>query len=361
MKYKILLLALVFLALSGYSFAKPLADSVGVKNNDGKKMVLFKVKENDTYFSIGRRYNIQPKVLMKFNHSKKETLTIGAIIKVPTDIPYKKSKTKAAKEKAEAPKKESKKEKKARLAREAKEERAAKKHKHSLAQQNETPVDQAPERVVKQPVQPAPQPPYVAPVENNTPPTEYKVSEGETLYAISKRFNTTPEAIMKLNNLTTNVLISGQSILVRQNEQNTPPPVVNSKPETAKRDSVATPPVSNPIVIVNRDSSTTERHLNTTRYGLYEKNEKGVATWIDDPSLDPNKKLVLHRTAPIGTVIKITNTMTGRTTFAKVVGRFTDNEGNRDVLMVVTKNVADSLGALDKRFHVSISYGSPNE
>ena len=82
---------------------------------------------------------------------------------------------------------------------------------------------------------------------------------------------------------------------------------------------------------------------------------------MDDADLDPNKKLVLHRTAPIGTVIKITNPMTNRTTFAKVVGRFTDNESNRDVIIVMTKNVADSLGALDKRFHVLISYGSPNE
>ena len=110
-----------------------------------------------------------------------------------------------------------------------------------------------------------------------------------------------------------------------------------------------------------KDSSNSDHHLNANRFGLYEKNEKGVATWIDDASLDPNKKLVLHRTAPIGTVIKITNPMTNRTTFAKVVGRFTDNESTKDVIIVMTKNVADSLGALDKRIHVNISYGSPGE
>ena len=70
---------------------------------------------------------------------------------------------------------------------------------------------------------------------------------------------------------------------------------------------------------------------------------------------------MLHRTAPIGTVIKITNTMTNRTTFAKVVGSFTDTEATKDVIIIMTKSVADSLGALDKRFHVTISYGSPNE
>ena len=92
-----------------------------------------------------------------------------------------------------------------------------------------------------------------------------------------------------------------------------------------------------------------------------EKNEKGVALWIEDADLDPNKKLILHRTAPIGTVIKITNPMTNRTTFAKVVGRINDNESNKDAVVVMTKSVADALGALDKRFHVNLSYGSPNE
>ena len=53
--------------------------------------------------------------------------------------------------------------------------------------------------------------------------------------------------------------------------------------------------------------------------------------------------------------------MTGRTTFAKVVGRLNDSESTKDVILVMTKNVAESIGALDKRIHVNISYGSPNE
>ena len=104
-----------------------------------------------------------------------------------------------------------------------------------------------------------------------------------------------------------------------------------------------------------------EHRPGTNKYGLFEKAEKGVATWIDDASLDPNKKLILHRSAPIGTVMRITNPMTGKSTFAKVVGRFTDNQATKDVVVVMTKNVAESIGALDKRFHVNISYGTPNE
>jgi rare lipoprotein A (peptidoglycan hydrolase) len=121
----------------------------------------------------------------------------------------------------------------------------------------------------------------------------------------------------------------------------------------AKRDST---------IVAQTDSAVTaDRRLPANRYGLTERNEKGVATYMNDAGmgLDGNKKLVLHRTAPIGTVLKITNPMTNRTTFAKVVGSFTENEANKDVIIVLTKSAADALGALDKRFQVNISYGTP--
>jgi peptidoglycan endopeptidase LytF len=94
-----------------------------------------------------------------------------------------------------------------------------------------------------------------------------------------------------------------------------------------------------------------------SRYGLNQIDEKGTATWISDPDLDPTKMLVLHRSAPIGGIIKITNPMSNRSTFAKVVGKFTENETTKDVIIVMTKAVADSLGALDKRFYCNITYG----
>jgi LysM repeat protein len=284
MKFKIILFTVLLFSVSISLFAKPvLIDSIGIKNQDGKKVIIFKVQPKDTYYSIARRYNVSPQAIMNYNNSKTGTLTIGDVINIPTDQPF---------------------------------------------------------------TTPAPAQQQVQ--GNNTPPTEYKVSAGETLYAISKRFNTTVDDITKLNNLTSTTLVPGQILMVRYGSSTPQPPTS----VIAKRDSTLTAPM--------RDSAA-ERRFNANKFGLYEKTEKGVATWIDDSSLDPNKKLVLHRTALIGTVIKITNPMTNRTTFAKVVGRFTDNEQTKDVIIIMTKNVADSLGALDKRFHVNISYGSPNE
>ncbi len=152
MKFKIILITVSLFTISLSVFAKPAADSVGVKNNDGKKMVLFKVKAKDTYYSIGRRYDVKPEVLMKFNGSKKATLSIGTIVNVPTDMPYKKSgKVKETSDKAV---KETKKEKEKRLAREATEAKAEKESiQKGMLQKNEPDPEEQPATTNPAPVQ----------------------------------------------------------------------------------------------------------------------------------------------------------------------------------------------------------------
>jgi len=310
MKLKTLLLVAPLLTITTTLFAKnTLVDSIGVENLDGKKVILHKLDPKDNYYSIGRRYNVKPGEIIKFNNNA--PLKIGGIIKVPTDRSFVET-TKPV---------------------------VAEKH-----------VIQQPAKQEQTAQQPAKQ--EVAPTNTIGATQQYKVSAGETLYSIAKRFNSTVEDITKLNNLTTTTVTPGQIIQVKSGTADNPPPAPVANAPIAKRDSTS---------YVSSADSADRKLMNANKFGLFEKSEKGVATWIDDASLDPNKKLVLHRTAPIGTVVKITNPMTGRTSFAKVVGRFTDNESTKDVILVMTKNVAESIGALDKRIRVSISYGSPNE
>ncbi|GGI48979.1 hypothetical protein GCM10011425_01910 [Mucilaginibacter galii] len=279
--------------------ASPLLDSVGVENQDGKKVILHKLEPKDNYYSVGRRYNIKPAAIIQFNGNA--SLRVGQVIKVPTELPFVSS----------------------------------------------TPIAST---------TPATE------VASNDAVTEYKVSAGETLYAISRRFNIKVEDIISQNNLKSNNLTPGQILKIRSVAATvappTPPPAVvqqSTGVPAAKRDSAL-------VAQTDSAANTAERRLPANRYGITERNERGVATYMDDTGLglDPNKKLVLHRTAPIGTVLKITNPMTNRTTFAKVVGSFTENAATRDVIVVLTKSAADALGALDKRFQVNISYGTPS-
>lgn len=302
MKFKILLTVTLSL-FSASVFADVYRDSIGVENLNGKKLILHKLDAKDNYYSIGRRYNVAPKAIIDYNNNAQ--LVIGNIVKVPTEQPFAQSTTRTA-------------------------------------QQNKT-VTQP----TAQPVTTIPK--TVTPPDNASIVTQqYKVSAGETLYSIAKRFESTVEDITTINGLTSTNLTPGQIIKVR-----------TGLPEPVPVRPVAVRDATN--VALSTDSGIVDKRLGANKFGLYEKNEKGVATWIDDPSLDSAKKLALHRTAPIGAVVKITNPMTNRTTYAKVVGRINDNENTKDAIIVMTKNVAESIGALDKRTHVNISYGSPNE
>jgi LysM repeat protein len=304
MKFKILLTA-TLLIVSATVFAGSFRDSIGIENLNGKKLILHKLDAKDNYYSVARRYNVSPKAIIDYNNNAQ--LVIGNVIKVPTEQSFVQS----------AP---------------------------NPTQIQQRAVTQAP------PVSTAvAQKPAAVLTDNTGIVTQlYKVSAGETLFAIAKRFNTTVEDITTINGLTSTNLTPGQVLKVRTGLPE-PAPV---RP-VAARDATT--------VALSTDSGIVDKHLGANKFGLYEKSEKGIATWIDDPNLDSDKKLALHHTAPIGTVIKITNPMTNRTTYAKVVGRINDSEATKDAIIVMTKNVADSIGAIDKRTRVTISYGSPNE
>jgi LysM repeat protein len=344
MKLKILLSIAPLLTFSLSVLANTAVDSIGVENLNGKKVILHKLDPKDNYYSIGRRYNVSPKTIIQFNNNA--TLKIGGTIKVPTERPFVESTAQTP-----APVQQTKPAVQAPVVQQKTQVQQPVAKPQVQAPVTQQPVAQQTSPAVQQPVTNAPK--TAAPAPQQTADTnmanvqQYKVSAGETLTSIAKRFNTSVDDIKTLNNLTADDLKPNQIIKVRTGL----PPEDRT---VAKQDALKTD--SSTMAVDSADAK-----FKANRFGLYEKNEKGVATWVDDTSLDPKKELVLHRTAPIGTVIKITNPMNNHTTYAKVVGRFTDSEATKNVLIVMTKNTADALGALDKRINVNISYGSPNE
>lgn len=178
---------------------------------------------------------------------------------------------------------------------------------------------------------------------NTIPPdstfTRYKVGAGETLYTIAKRFQVSVEQLIESNNLNGKTIQKDQLLKIPQSAP-TPKPV--------------------PEVEVAEEEPTSEP-LPTNRYGLRQISDRGIGVWMEGLNTEGGKMLALHKTAPIGTVIKITNPMTHRTTFAKVVGKYTDNSMTRDAVIVISKAAANQIGIIDKRFLVNISYGVPNE
>ncbi|MET1055104.1 MAG: LysM peptidoglycan-binding domain-containing protein [Pedobacter sp.] len=461
-RYYILAIFAVFLNLAAAK-ADHLRDSIGVENSKGKKIILHQVVAKDTYYSISRRYNISPKVIMSYNDDK--FLSLGVIIKVPTDLPFSGPATAAknsstaknqtagntAPDKPAANNNGSGKSTATDNTSPAAEDNTTliehavqrKENLNMLANKYGTTVEEikrvnnlksinlqigqvlkipAKEGTATEEVQATPSPantqapapanttssgkaaalgnaaastvtPVPAasnrqPVNTTTVPapaaqgqykkpdtskkteTAVKIAEqsakqvvpaaaqeapaakdplvvhtvagNETMYSIATRYSLTLDQLKAKNNLTTNSLYVGQKLLISGQY----PVKGEQMGDNGSLDPDSADAVKNPSL-----------RLPPSRYGLSQMDEKGTGVWIIDPDLDSSKMLVLHRTAPIGTIMKITNPMSNRSTFAKVVGKFTENESTKDVIIVMTKAVADALGALDKRFLCNLTYG----
>ena len=277
--------------------ASVVVDSVGVENLDGKKVILHKVEAHETYYSIARKYDVSARSISNFYHTS--VLKIGDILKVQTDTPFERKRVSFT---------------------------SSKNQKRSYL-------------------------------------ITYVVNPKETLYAVARKFGMTVDEVKELNKLKSDDLAVGKVLKVRGG----PKPNANNNVETIRgqvsdrvfADAQLTTDDEQSDDTVNSDNNRL-KHL-PTRYGLHETTERGVALCISDENLDGSKMLALHRSAPIGTVIKITNPMTQKSTFAKVVGKFTESESTKNVTIVLTKAVADLVGALDKKFQVNLMYGVPNE
>lgn len=321
-----LLLSIGSLLFSISALAAAPIDSIGVENSNGKKVIVHKVEAKESYYSISRKYKVSPQSIISYNSNR--SLPIGVVVKVPT-------------EQAFSP------------------ERVVSVAVSTKPAQVNTPSASA--KVVQGTTKPLlNKTNTAAPALANssagdkTALVDYKVGPKETFYSIARKFNTSVEAIKSLNNITRNTLAAGQILKIRYGTQTaaiTPPTPVTFPGN-----------ISDGRSVIDSSINAGERlKLPPARYGLREVDERGVAFCLLDESLDGSKMLALHRTAPIGTVVKVTNTMTNRSIFAKVVGKFTENESTRDVIIVLTKSAADMIGALDKRFQVNIVYGVPHE
>ncbi len=286
----------VFLLFSSSkAFSKSVIDSIGVENENGKKVILHKIEPKESYYALGRRYNVSVQLIMDYN--KSILLQPSAIIKIPT--------------------------------------------------QRDFVIQSA--KIIES-------------VITDLPKTSiHKVKSGETLYGIANKYQISVESLKTLNNLRSTSLNIGQQIKVpyqaELDEQ------ISQKNKVDKETILEKPIQDDKENVLISDSTSNSEVVESPRnkYGITEMNDKGLAAWIENDDLDSSKSYALHKTAPIGTIIRITNPMTNKSVFAKVVGKFAENENTKDVIIVLTKTTAETIGAIDKRFLVTITFGIPNE
>ncbi|MBT8195721.1 MAG: LysM peptidoglycan-binding domain-containing protein [Bacteroidia bacterium] len=364
-KHQIIIYAAILLwliAFPGQIQAEIRTDSTGfTTKEDGKVYITYQVEANETWYALSKKYNVELEALMELNANKE--LKTDDIILIPT----KKYAGEMDEEVGETVEPE-----------------------NSLPPAKKTPVF-------------------------------YKVKQGETLYSISKKFNKSIFALKEWNSFDTDAVREGDEIIVNYIvDFKDQPKLVASNPkpveeepkeaETHEEPDVSVKQVQSnePFVpTVEKDATKTEavvdqeekkkkkkkkrnkdkpkppvvpvklskdelRKLEATKSVSELKTddnskvirkyvETGIGAYLSDANLNENRYYALHRTAPKGTIIKVTNTMNGLYTYVKVVGKLPDTGDNHNQVIKVSEAAAKKMGVLDTYFRATLTYGVADE
>ena len=333
-----------------HSYALMPADSVGIERTLGEVFVLHEVSEGETLFAISQRYAVSMDDLEKLNREVDlKKLNIGDTLRIPL-FPQLANGKKAHHTVAEG------------------ETLFALSRKYQVAVDDirtwnalgSDPIDIGQELIVYLDV-PARE---EAVALDTARYAVHTVDEGETLYAISKSYGVNVDELRKRNNLPDESLRFGQTLIIKEKE--TPPGrVAPPLPIESNVASVDVP--EKPAVPRKRLSRSAALEAERERFEDIKREEKKTLAEIETASEmgfasviqgggDTKKYLALHRSAPVGTVLRVRNEMNEMSVFVRVVGKLPDTGVNDKIDIRLTPAAYEKLGGIDERFPVEISY-----
>ena len=240
--------------------------------------------------------------------------------------------------------------------------------------------------------------PYKAPVNNDVADRVHIVSQGETLYSISKIYDISVVQIMEWNDLLSSDLEVGQELKIGGT---LPPQQVDfmrdgmkihivqaseglyalarnygvTVDELVEWNSLESSALNlgqeiivgkEGAVVVKVDSTLMEEDSvmeiveEVMPRGTIKTYEDGMAAEIEGGS-DDKTYLAMHRTIPIGTLVGVRNEMNHQMVFVRIVGKLPDTGVNEKIIIRLSKSAVSQLMAIDPKFRVEISYLVPEE
>jgi LysM repeat protein len=345
------------------AYANNPVDSLGVEKRNGKILVQHKVEKGETLYSILKRYDCSEKDFLTANTSFKKgtTITPEQVIEIP--IKGKKIAKKAPiVEIITTP--------------------TAKNDKKNVDENGieivdvpeATPKETAPinEKVsqidsskgvlakadaLKKPT------PAKTPLKGKT----HTVIAGQNLFTVAKLYNVKVWQIREWNGLTNDALKVNQVLVVEKpanfvvkvakKDTLKPKPVQVQAPagDVAVKEKEKEKPKDQTVVtkpVASKPAATTVPNAP----GGKKFSEQGIAEMID-AGASTNKFLALHRTAPVGTLIKVANQANGQSVWVKVIGKLSSAG---DVVIKISPKAFEKLSPKDKRIRADLSYSVSN-
>lgn len=371
-----------------YSKSISQVDSIGIERVGDKTFILHQVNPQETLFAISRRYLVSVGEIQQANESLKQGLKIGQTIRIPyvakTDLPegtelhkVTPGETLFSISKKYGVSVDSLKKWNNLLGNDlsvgqsiaVKELGSTKpvvqttvstpnpvveqKPQNQPVAEKKAPVKELPkpvEKKVEEPKKPtesprqASNPTPAASTANSTPiaPGEWRshtVQSGETLFSLATQYETSVEDLIQWNGLTSNNLRSGQVLKVGRGA---------TGPSTV-------PVIGTPKVVSTPEEMNSNSSFENTSGGFKNVKETGLAEVIEGTGTH-KKYLVLHRSAPVGSIIRVKNEENDMTIFARVVGTLPDTGDNSKLVVKLSQAAFDQLKAVNARFPVEILY-----
>ncbi|HLT79440.1 MAG TPA: LysM peptidoglycan-binding domain-containing protein [Cyclobacteriaceae bacterium] len=348
--------ALIIAGFSVFGFHTP-ADSLGTETVEGKVYILHRVEEKETLYGISRRYGATIESILDANPAADAGLDIGQILKVP--YTGQRPRTYTRQTGAGGIHRVEEKETLFSISRLYGISVDELKLWNRLSSSD---LNVGQELVIRQidTSTPANDPPAAPPLIKKG---VHEVKAGESMYAIARQYGVSLEDIKRWNNLEDNALKAGQLLFVsppaRDTEQ-TPVAETNQNPVTSEPVAVANKP--QPEETPTAATTTPVVHTVTVPSGPSADAvvQSGLAELID--GTEGNRKyLALHRTAPIGTILKVRNEMNNREVFVRVIGKLPDTALTNRLIIKISRSAYDRLGAIDPRFRVEVTYYKGNQ
>jgi len=171
-------------------------------------------------------------------------------------------------------------------------------------------------------------------------PVFYTVKHGDTFYRVSKTyFGVVPDTLKLRNRLANTTLYTGQRIQIGW---------------------LSTKGIPEALQAVNSNSlglrmQSLQQAFNGEKTVKVPRFQNGAAYWQREKK-GADDYFALHRNAPIGSIIEISNPLRKRTVYAKVIAKIPDQAYGDDIVVVLSPSIAKLLGAKDPKFFVELKY-----
>ena len=320
------MIKLIFLAAIHWISPELPVDSLRMETINGKVFIIHQISERETLYSISRRYGTPITSILEYNGTADAGLEVGQLLKVPY-IPKSKAKSADGVIHKVLPKET--------LYSIAKLYAVTVEDIKSWNNLKDNSVSTDQELVIKKKSTGAPS---VTAVRSDLK-NKHTVASGETLFSIARQYGVSVQQLKDWNTLTGNEVKVGDALtIVGADQKNS---VVTIEPKPTIKDSK--PIVENTIKISEGVT------------GSDEVKQSGLAELIE--GTDGNRKyLALHRTAKVGTIMKIRNELNNREVFVRVIGTIPDTGINDKIIIKISKSAFDRLGAIDLKFRAEVTY-----